>query len=572
MEIVRKNSDLNLLFNTETDFQTNLGWEENLMDFEAEVLSQIINPVENYETIRFIHEPYSGCGINQTDLWFYFYFVNSGGTYVQDYTPQGITPKENEHMLKQATQSFFRLEFFKTPGTITNNVLTCEPPTRQNRKLVFAKNLSLPLGEKYFYNTLNGYIHVPVFRGSNYSNKENMYFFWFADESVLTETNLSGTTTLDKYTLQNTGTTIHKFSYLNSAGVKTNVTLSGGTSQTFTGVTNQNFDIKDVVTTYYRNFIHGTNTFFMTAKFYNAKDGTIVDFANNLFSTSHEIAEASDMYYQVDIDKVDYSYRVYQYSGGTKGSRVGTSCTSGNTITPVKFYEKGGGTLYTSITPTPTPTPAASNPASTPAASSAPPNTTPTSTPLTPTYSYKLGKGATSTEACIDYSPDNSDTFWSYCAPSGFTQGCTLYKVGGYPLQTLADDGYYANGEYSWYVVAGTMVGQSMCTFTLTPTPTPTRHGLGFTIYTGQTFSSSTNACNFDYAHTYTGYTNGWLGPDNDVPVNNLFFYKDQYLDPQNVFLGNSNYYIVKRAMPTLAVYAVRIGSTGEITDVAQCP
>ena len=273
MEILRKNTDLNLLLNTETDFQTNLGWEENLKEFETEVLNDIINPIENYETVRYIHKPYSSSGLTQTDIWFYFYFL-SGGTYVQDYTPQGISSQENEHMLKQATESFFRLEFYKTPGTVSGSTLTCEPPTRQNRKLIFAKNLSLPLGEKMFYNTLNGYIHLPVFKGSNYENKENMYFFWFQDESVLTETNLSGTTT--------------------------------------------------------------GNTFFMTAKFYNAKDGTILDFTNDSYSTGHTITEQNDMYYQVNINKTDYSYQVYFYNG-TKGSQIG------KTSSPIKFYEKGGG-------------------------------------------------------------------------------------------------------------------------------------------------------------------------------------------------------------------------------------
>ena len=295
MKILRKDTDLNLLLNTETDFQTNLGWEENLKEFETEILNDIINPIENYETVRYIHKPYTSSGVTQTDIWFYFYF-QSGGTYVQDYTPQGISSQENEHMLKQATESFFRLEFYKTPGVVSGNTLTCEPPTRQNRKLIFAKNLTLPLGEKMYYNPLNGYIHLPVFRGSNYSNKENMYFFWFQDESVLTETNLSGTTT--------------------------------------------------------------GNTFFMTAKFYNANDGTVLDFTNDCFNTGHTITEQNDMYYQVDIDKTDYSYKVYYYNGVVKCEEVGL------TNRPIMFFEKGGGAapnniLYhtcSNVTPTPTPT------------------------------------------------------------------------------------------------------------------------------------------------------------------------------------------------------------------------
>jgi hypothetical protein len=280
MEIIKPTDDLNIILNKEVDFQTNAGWEESLLSYEDNLLSKVLNPIENYETVRYIHNPYVSSGITQTDIWFYFYFIDDNNTYVNglDYNLVGITPQENEHMLKQSTESFFRLEFFKTPGKVTNDVLTCEPPTRVNRKLIFAKNLSLPLGEKYFYTTLNGYIHLPVFQGSNYENKENMYFFWFADESVLTETNLSGTTT--------------------------------------------------------------GNTFFMTAKFYNAKDGNIFDFTNSGLTSNYMssgFTESNDMYYQVDIDKRDYSYQVFSFKG-TKGNRVG------QTETPIKFYEKGAGT------------------------------------------------------------------------------------------------------------------------------------------------------------------------------------------------------------------------------------
>ena len=64
-----------IILNTETDFQTDLGWEDNMMDFETEVLNEIINPLINYETIRYINKPYSVSGLTQTDIWFYFYFV-----------------------------------------------------------------------------------------------------------------------------------------------------------------------------------------------------------------------------------------------------------------------------------------------------------------------------------------------------------------------------------------------------------------------------------------------------------------------------------------------------------------
>jgi hypothetical protein len=279
MQILRKNIDQKILINGEQDFKLDLGWQDNMAEFENEVLRDIINPTENLETVRFIHNTYtsSTTGIEQTDIWFNFYFIDAASGYTNglDYNLVDITINENIKMLKQSTESFFRLEFYKTPGTVVNNVLTCEKPNRTNRRLVFAKNLSLPLGEKYFYTGQNlfDYIFVPVFMGSNYRNKENMYFFWFDDETVLEETNLSGSTT--------------------------------------------------------------GNTFFMSAKFFNAKDASILDFTTTGLTSSQQVVEFRDMYYQIDINKVNKTYEVYRYDG-TKLTRIGKRGD------PINFYERRG--------------------------------------------------------------------------------------------------------------------------------------------------------------------------------------------------------------------------------------
>lgn len=260
MKIIRKNTDQSIILNNELDFHTDAGWAESFKNYEDELLKKIINPIDNYETVRYIHDPYvSSNSVEQTDIWFKFYFL-SGSTYVPDYSPIGITPIENAKMLKQSTESFFRLEFYKTP----NN----ESPDRSNRRLVFTKHLSLPLGEKYFYteSSVRDFIYKPVFMGSNYKNKENMYLFWFQDDSVLNETTLTG------------------------------------------------------------------DTFFMTAKFFNAKDGTIIDFVKSNLST--EVSEPDDMYYKLVIDKTNYSYQIFRYSTSGTGSRIGESND------PILFYEK----------------------------------------------------------------------------------------------------------------------------------------------------------------------------------------------------------------------------------------
>jgi len=275
MKILAKNNDQSIIIPSNQMFKTDLGWTDSAEQMEKEILYEIINPTENYETVRYIHSPYnqtsttSGTTFQQTDIWYSFYFLNNSGNYSQNYENVGISFEENSKMLKQATESFFRLEFYKTNNDTSPNLT--------NRRLVFAKNLSLPLGERVFYTgiptgstiPLNDYVYVPVFTGSNYKNTENMYFFWFTDDSPFIETNITG------------------------------------------------------------------NTFYMTAKYYNAKDGSVIDFVNKSknVNASTSYVEEEDVYYKVIIDRSDYSYIVYLYNGSI-GSRVGL------VNTPINFYER----------------------------------------------------------------------------------------------------------------------------------------------------------------------------------------------------------------------------------------
>ena len=259
MKILRKKEDLFITIYEEQDSNIDLGWEENFKEFEDESLRKIINPIENYETVRYIHKEYpmpTYTSLTQNDIWYYFYFLTTGDTYNQNYETIGLSLSENAKMLKQTTESFFRLEFYKTP----NNVL----PNRMNRRLVMTRNLSLPLGEKYFNTLINDNIFLPIFNGSNYKNKENMYLFWFKDDTAFNETELTG------------------------------------------------------------------NTFWMTAKFYNADNGDIIDFVTSDLNT--EVDETINMYYKVEIERNLYTYQVFlsQYN-----NRIG----NGNN-NPIKFYQK----------------------------------------------------------------------------------------------------------------------------------------------------------------------------------------------------------------------------------------
>lgn len=246
MKILKTTLDKNILINNQIDTKNDIGWSESFVDYENELKNQIINSIENYETVRYIHESYSGItednNLKNSDIWFYFYFLD-GSNYVQNYLPTGLSNNENSKLTSVSTNSFFRLEFYKT--------LNEESPSRENRKLVFAKNLMIPSGEKFFYtaNDFNNYIFLPVFYGNNYQNKENMYIFWFQDETPYQTSSYTG------------------------------------------------------------------NTFWMTAKYFNSVDGTLYDFVNDCFSQSHEITENEDLYYKVILNMSDYTYKIYEYNG-----------------------------------------------------------------------------------------------------------------------------------------------------------------------------------------------------------------------------------------------------------------
>jgi len=473
MEILRNDNNLKIVINTEQDFKTDLGWRENLTQFENEVLSDVINPAINYETVRYIHHPYiSSNNIEQTDIWFNFYFTTTGNspTYVLDYNPVGITTVENELMTKQSTQSFFRLELYKTPGIVSGGTLLCDPPTRQNRRLVNSKNLSLPLGEKFFYtdNNFGYYIHVPIFTGSNYRNKENMYLFWFDDESVLTDTNLSGTTTLDQYTFNNTGSTVQTILFTNEINEITQINIPTGTT-VMSGWTGQTFTITNVNVTYGRNYYHGMNTFFMTAKFFDAKNGQVLDFTNSGFTTGHTITEQNDMYYQVDFDNFERTYKVYQYNG-TKGSIVGNGYNS-----PITFYEKGGATIPFYGTPTPTPTPSIILITPTPIPTFYP-TRTPTPTP-TPVPEVNSGGYYYTLSGCSD-----GQTYYSDVYPNIENLPFSQSQIDNGLFVYDQNNNYYIVIEYYYltynpapnYSLTLTDSGLTSCP---TPTPTPTLGG-----------------------------------------------------------------------------------------------
>ena len=281
MELRKSNNDQKLILNQESNFMVDLGWSESFQSFEDEVLSSIINPIENYETVRFIHKPYISniTLIQQTDIWFYFYF-SDGDTHSNGLNYGRGNLYQTESLTADVKNSFFRLEFYKTKND--------ELPNRSNRKFVFAKNLSVPLGQKTYLTDTNDFVYLPVFTGSNYKNKENMYLFWFSDDTVLEETE------------------------------------------------------------------YMSDIFYVTARFYNANDGSRLNFANQS-KNSEDINEETDLYYKMIIERSptsgDPSFNYSMFDLNTN-QRVGTL------LNPINFYSVGSVTVaLPTLTPTATPAP-----------------------------------------------------------------------------------------------------------------------------------------------------------------------------------------------------------------------
>jgi hypothetical protein len=192
------------------------------------------------------------------------------------------------------------------------------------------------------------------------------------------------------------------------------------------------------------------------------------------------------MYYQVDIDKTDYSYQIFSFNG-TKGNRIGI------TEAPIKFYEKGSPPNPNVLTPTPTPS---ITPTPTPT-SGLEPSLTPTPTiTLTPSSSGSgIPSGAYLTIVNdTTYSTDsNTNCNGSYNYTGQIT--VTLRNSGGTPINTPLN------------IIVTFEVSNSSCIYVASYQDT-------VTITTGSSFITQTyNSYGYElcpYDSNCSGYSNTW--------------------------------------------------------------
>ena len=72
----------------------------------------------------------------------------------------------------------------------------------------------------------------------------------------------------------------------------------------------------------------------MTARFFNAEDGSVDNFTTSGLTQGQQLIESSDMYYKVIINRNDFSYITYGYDGVNQLNRVG------QTNNPITFFQQ----------------------------------------------------------------------------------------------------------------------------------------------------------------------------------------------------------------------------------------
>lgn len=157
-----------------------VGTNDAIDVFENEIIKKVINPIDDFETIRYSHEPWVETinGIEQTSIDYEFYFYNvstnnsvtaetTSTNWILDYRANDITTRQiyfDEPVFKN---SFFKLDFYDTKNTTNQQIyLTIIIPTSQGSTMT----------TQYGYKTVN--IRKPKFILNSVGDKDGYYIYW----------------------------------------------------------------------------------------------------------------------------------------------------------------------------------------------------------------------------------------------------------------------------------------------------------------------------------------------------------------------------------------------------------
>ena len=176
------NTDIDLALQTPilTTWDLN-GVNETIEVFENEIIQKAINPIDNFETIRYSHKSWESQIINvspktSTHYDFYFYSATTDSSitatttntpWVTDYRANGFTSRQIYYNDNVFSKSYFKLDFYDSKkSTSQQNLLTIIIPTQQGL------TTSAIIGQ----NTVQ--IRKPQYQLNFIGDKEGYFVYW----------------------------------------------------------------------------------------------------------------------------------------------------------------------------------------------------------------------------------------------------------------------------------------------------------------------------------------------------------------------------------------------------------
>jgi hypothetical protein len=292
------------------------GNEMEIQKFSDDTLQQIINPVKDYEVAKFIHD-YDDYGNN--DMFMAFSFLNDGGTWIDEYYPQGFTELELFKFSEAVKNSFFKLDFFDTPN-------------RETQKLQFTKIIPMYLSNIAEYDkdkdNIPDYEDNDVYVDNDGDGVEETLLITDVEISTTTSTIVypSGNQRI-VYDVANEdefiGAFTDRFGYSKSLGqnvIGTYIIPNFFSNSLKNNEINDLFIFKDLDTKPF-------NEFYVGCRFFNAKNGDVVRMTNDPIKDMG-INPVQDYYYKVVLDREKRTYQIFDFSNGKVGDRVGHEMNS----------------------------------------------------------------------------------------------------------------------------------------------------------------------------------------------------------------------------------------------------
>ena len=156
--------------------------------FENEIIQQAINPIDNFETIRYSHAPWAPQVIDvgsktSTHYDFYFYSATTDSSitatttntaWVSDYRANGFTSRQIYYNEDVFSKSYFKLDFYDSKKSTTQrNLSTIIIPTQQGL------TTSAIIGQ----NTVS--IRKPEYQLNFIGDKEGYFVYWLKSPEFL---------------------------------------------------------------------------------------------------------------------------------------------------------------------------------------------------------------------------------------------------------------------------------------------------------------------------------------------------------------------------------------------------